>query len=211
MPTRRRTPAQRNSTAVRFLKKADPVLGGWIAKVGPCDLEPDDDGTHFDALVRSIVYQQLSGKAAATIHGRYLALYGDRPHAADHLLTLSDEQLRGAGLSRGKMASIRDLAHRITTGKLPLHQLDRMGDEEAITYLSSVRGIGRWTAQMVLMFRLGRPDVVPELDLGVQKGIRLIYGLRTLPKPDRVLKISARWAPYRTIASWYCWRVLELD
>ncbi len=211
MPTPRRTPAQRNAPAIRFLKKADPVLGEWISRVGPCDLAPDRRGTHFDALVRSIVYQQLSGKAAATIHGRYLALYGDRPHEADALLALSDDQLRGAGLSRGKMASIRDLATRITTGKLPLHELDAMGDEEAITYLSSVRGIGRWTAQMVLMFRLGRPDVVPELDLGVQKGIQLIYGLRTLPKPDRVLKISARWAPHRTIASWYCWRVLELD
>ncbi len=210
MPTRR-TPAQRNSAAVRFLKKADPKLGAWIAKVGPCPLEPQRDGTHFDHLVRSIVYQQLSGKAAATIHGRYRALYGSNAHEAEALLALSDEQLRGVGLSRGKMASIRDLATRITTGQLPLHQLDAMGDEEAITYLSSVRGIGRWTAQMVLMFRLGRPDVVAELDLGIQKGIQKIYKLRALPKPERVLKISAAWAPHRTIASWYCWRVLEID
>ena len=109
------------------------------------------------------------------------------------------------------MASIRDLADRITTGRLPLHELDTMDDEAAITYLSSVRGIGRWTAQMVLMFRLGRPDVVADLDLGIQKGIKKIYNLRTLPKPDRVVTIAAAWAPYRTIASWYCWRVLEID
>lgn len=210
MPTRR-TPAQRNATAVRFLKRADPKLGAWIARVGPCPLEPNADGTHFDHLVRSIVYQQLSGKAAATIHGRYRALYGSEPHEAGSLLTLSDEQLRGAGLSRGKMASLRDLATRITTGKLPLHELDGMSDEQAITYLSSVRGIGRWTAQMVLMFRLGRPDVVAELDLGIQKGIQKIYKLRQLPKPDRVVKIAAGWAPHRTIACWYCWRVLDLD
>ena len=211
MPTPRRTAAQRNATAVRHLKRVDPKLGVWITRCGPCPLEPNTDGTHFDHLVRSIVYQQLSGKAAATIHGRYRALYGNEPHEAEHLLTLSDEQLRGAGLSRGKMASIRDLATRITTGQLPLHQLDAMGDEEAITYLSSVRGIGRWTAQMVLMFRLGRPDVIAELDLGVQKGIQKIYKLRSLPKPDRVVKIAAAWAPHRTIASWYCWRVLEID
>ena len=206
-----RTPAQRNAAAVRALKRADPRLGAWIAKVGPCSLAPYTDGTHFDYLVEAIVYQQLSGKAAATIHGRYLALYGRRPHEPTHLLTLPDEALRGAGLSRGKMASIRDLADRITTGRLPLHELDTMDDEAAITYLSSVRGIGRWTAQMVLMFRLGRPDVVADLDLGIQKGIKKIYNLRTLPKPDRVMKIAAAWAPYRTIASWYCWRVLEID
>ncbi len=206
-----RSPAQRNAAAVRFLKRVDPTLGDWIARVGPCSLEADANGTHFDHLVSSVIYQQLSGKAASTIHDRYRALFGRGGHEPERLLALTDEQLRAAGLSRAKAASIRDLATRIVEGQLPLHALDRMADEEVVTYLSAVRGIGRWTAQMVLMFRLGRPDVVAERDLGIQKGIRKIYGLRTLPKPERVLKISAAWAPHRTIASWYCWRVLELD
>ena len=206
-----RTAAQRNATAVRALKRADPKLGAWIARVGPCPLEPDTEGTHFDHLVSAIVYQQLSGKAAETIHGRYRALYGDKAHAPEHLLDLGDDALRGAGLSRAKMAAIRDLARRVRDGSLPLHDLEQYDDEAAIRHLSAVRGIGRWTAQMVLMFRLGRPDVLPELDLGVQKGVRKIYNLRTLPKPERVSKIGATWAPHRTIASWYCWRVLEID
>ncbi|MBI2796739.1 MAG: DNA-3-methyladenine glycosylase 2 family protein [Gemmatimonadetes bacterium] len=203
--------AQRNSHAVRALKKADPRLGAWIARCGPCDLEPDRGGTHFDHLMRCIVGQQLSGKAAETIFRRFIALFPPGAHKPSHLLGLSDEALRGSGLSRGKMAALRDLAHKVENEALPLHAIDGLPDDEVIALLTQVRGIGRWTAQMMLMFRLGRQDIVPELDLGVQKGARKIYGLRQHPTPKKLEALARAWAPNRTIASWYCWRVLELD
>ena len=211
LPPRTRTPAQQNARAVRHLKRVDPRLGTWIARVGPCPLAPVSGGTHFDYLSRCIVYQQLSGKAAGTIHGRYVQLFPADVHRPAHLLTLADEMLRGVGLSRGKMASLRDLARRTHEGALPLDAIERLDDDAAIEALSSVRGIGRWTAQMFLMFRLGRPDLLADLDLGVQKGVQKVYGLRKLPKPERVQEIGKVWAPYRTVATWYMWRVLELD
>ena len=195
-------------SAVTHLKRADPVLARVIAGVGPCRYAPRREGPHFDALVRSIIYQQLSGKAAATIHARFIALYPRHPKP-EQVLATPDEPLRGAGLSRQKIGYLRSLAEHVHTGALPLARIARMSDDAIIERLVDVKGIGRWTAQMFLMFRLGRPDVLPDLDLGIQKGIQLAYGLRALPTPKRVLKIGAAWAPHRTVASWYLWRLLD--
>src|SRR5215212_5724388 len=195
--------------AIAHLKKVDPVLGRVIDQVGRYKGWPDSQGTHFDAVCRSIVFQQLSGKAAGTIHGRFQGLYGGRTPLPDELATTSDEKLRAVGLSRQKSAYLKDLGARVTAGELPIETLHELTDEEVITALTQVKGIGRWTAQMFLMFRLGRPDVLPDLDLGVQKGMQRAYRLRKLPTPERVLKIGAKWAPYRTVASWYLWRLLD--
>ncbi|CAA9303995.1 MAG: DNA-3-methyladenine glycosylase II [uncultured Gemmatimonadaceae bacterium] len=195
--------------AVAHLKRADPTLARLIRRLGPCTLEPRRDGTHFDAVLRAIVYQQLSGKAAGTILGRVYAIYGDRAPTPAELLATSDEALRAAGLSRQKQGYARDLAARVADGTLPVDALDAMDDEAIIAALASVKGVGRWTAQMFLMFRLGRLDVLPELDLGVQKGIQLAYGLERLPRPREVLEIGAVWAPYRSVAAWYFWRSLD--
>jgi 3-methyladenine DNA glycosylase/8-oxoguanine DNA glycosylase len=195
--------------AVAHLKKVDPVLGRVIDQVGRFKGWPDSQGSHFDAIARSIVFQQLSGKAAGTIHGRFQGLYGGRTPLPAELVETSDEKLRGIGLSRQKSAYLKDLAARVVAGELPVDTLHELTDDEIITALTQVKGIGRWTAQMFLMFRLGRPDVLPDLDLGIQKGIQRAYKLRKLPPPERVTKIGAKWAPYRTIASWYLWRLLD--
>jgi DNA-3-methyladenine glycosylase II len=185
------------------------VLGAIIDRVGPCRLEVKGTGTHYDALVRSIVYQQLSGKAAGTIHRRLLALYPGGRARAELVLGTSDERLRGAGLSRQKIGYLRDLSARVADRSLPLAHLGRLPDDAIIEHLVQVKGIGRWTAQMFLMFRLGRPDVLPELDLGVQNAIRLAYGLPSRPTPKDVLRIGAPWRPWASVASWYLWRSLE--
>lgn len=195
--------------AVTHLRKVDPVLGRVIDRVGTYRGWPDSQGSHFDAIARSIVFQQLSGKAAGTIHGRFQGLYGGRTPLPAELVETSDEKLRGIGLSRQKSAYLKDLAARVVAGELPVDTLHELTDDEIITALTQVKGIGRWTAQMFLMFRLGRPDVLPDLDLGIQKGIQLAYKLRKLPPPERVKKIGAKWAPYRSIASWYLWRLLD--
>jgi len=202
------TPANKRK-AIAHLKNADPVMGRLIDTIGSCKLSLRDQGSHFDAICRSIVFQQLSGKAASTIHGRFEGLYGGRSPLPAELTQTSDERLRGAGLSRGKSAYLKDLAARVVSGELPVETLHELSDEDVITALIRVKGIGRWTAQMFLMFRLGRPDVLPDLDLGIQKGIQKAYRLRKLPPPERVKKIGAKWAPYRTIASWYLWRLVD--
>lgn len=199
----------RHAVALAHLRQSDPRLGAWIDAAGSCSLKPDRSGTHFDAVVRSIVYQQLSGKAAATIHGRLLALYGDRNPTPRELAKTPREKLRAVGLSGRKAEYLQDLAQRSAAKSLPIDTLHELDDAAVIETLTAVRGIGQWTAQMFLMFRLGRPDVLPVLDLGVQKGVQLVYGLRKLPTPDKVAKIGARWAPYRTVASWYLWRRVD--
>ena len=161
-------------------------------------------------MCRSIIYQQLSGKAAATIHGRVLALYGGRSPLPQELADTAAEQLRAVGLSRQKLSYLKDLASRVAASELPIDTLHELADDDVIDTLVRVKGVGRWTAQMFLMFRLGRPDVLPELDLGIQNAIRRAYRLRKRPLPERVLRIGAGWAPYRTVASWYLWRSLEL-
>ncbi|MGH7652141.1 MAG: DNA-3-methyladenine glycosylase family protein [Gemmatimonadaceae bacterium] len=198
-------------TGVAHLRRVDPVMVRVIEKVGRYRGWPDGGGTHFDAVARSIVFQQLSGKAAGTIHGRFHGLYGGRPPRPEELAATSDEQLRSVGLSRQKSAYLKDLGARVTSGEIPIETLHELTDDEVIAALTQVKGIGRWTAQMFLMFRLGRPDVLPDLDLGIQKGIQKAYRLRKLPPPERVKKIGAKWAPYRTVASWYLWRYLDTE
>lgn len=188
----------------------DPILRKVIEQVGPCRLRPQTDGSHFEFIARSIIYQQLSGKAAGTIHGRVQALCGGAV-TSRALAGLGDEALRGAGLSRQKLGYLRDLSAKSLAGLLDTLHFDEMPDEEITRQLVQVKGVGVWTAQMFLMFRLGRPDVLPVLDLGVRKGVQQAYRLRKLPDAKRVEKVAASWAPYRTVGSWYMWRVLELD
>jgi DNA-3-methyladenine glycosylase II len=204
-------PARAHLSSLRHLKRVDPVLATVIERVGPCRLTPRTEGTHFDALVRAIVYQQLSGKAAATIHGRVQALYGGRAPTPAEILATSDEQLRSAGLSRQKLSYLKDLAAKVEAGTVPLENgdIERLSDDEIIERLILVKGIGRWTVQMFLMFRLGRADVLPDLDLGVQNAIKRVYRLRKQPGPKDVRRIGARWSPYASIACWYLWRSLE--
>lgn len=195
--------------ALFHLRQADPVLGGIIDRVGPCRLEARRTGTHYDALVRSIVFQQLSGKAARTIHERFRGIYPRRRPRPELVLATSDAALRAAGLSRQKIGYLRDLSARVADRSLPLAHLGRLPDDAIIEHLVQVKGIGRWTVQMFLMFRLGRPDVLPELDLGVQNAIQRAYGLRKRPTPKEVLRIGEPWRPYASVASWYLWRSLE--
>ncbi len=201
--------ATNHRAALAHLKNADPVIGRIITRVGPYRLQPRREGTHYHALVRAIVFQQLSGKAASTIYGRLCALYPRQNPRAELLLATTDEVLRGAGLSRQKIGYLRDLATRVATRSLPLAHLGRLSDDAIIEHLVQVKGIGRWTVQMFLMFRLGRPDVLPELDLGIQTAIQRAYGLKKRPAPKDVLRIGAKWRPYASVASWYLWRSLE--
>ena len=200
-----------HDTSIAHLRRVDPVLATVIDRVGPCRLETRREGSHFDALVRSIVYQQLSGKAAGTIHARLRSLYGDRSPTPAELLTTPDATLRAAGLSRQKLSYLKDLAEKVESGVVPLAAdvIDHLGNEEIIERLVKVKGIGRWTVHMFLIFRLGRPDVLPELDLGIQNAIRRAYRLRKQPGPKDVLRIGQKWLPHASVASWYLWRSLE--
>jgi 3-methyladenine DNA glycosylase/8-oxoguanine DNA glycosylase len=180
-----------------------------IETVGPCRLQLRTDGTHYDALLRSIVYQQLSGKAAGTILARFRALYPDDTPTPEAVLATSDQTLRGVGLSRQKIGYLRDLSSKVASGELPLDHVDRLDDEALIAHLVQIKGIGRWTAQMFLMFRLGRPDVLPELDLGIQNAIKKLYRKRKRPTPKDVKKIGAKWSPHASVACWYLWRSLD--
>ena len=197
--------------ARRHLTATDPVMARLIREVGPCRLEPRRTGTHFEALVRAIVYQQLSGKAAATIHGRFVGLYPRRRLRPELVRATDDAALRSAGLSRQKIGYLRDLAEKVETGVVPLGRLDRLDDDTILERLTQVKGIGRWTVQMFLMFRLGRPDVLPELDLGVQNAIQRAYGLARRPTPKDVIEIGTKWRPHASVAAWYLWRSLDGD
>jgi DNA-3-methyladenine glycosylase II len=201
--------AASSRAGLAHLRRVDPVLAGVIRRVGPYRPRMRRGRSHFHDLVRSIVYQQLSGKAAGTIHARVVALFPRQHVDAERLLTLPDELLRGAGLSRQKVGYLRDLAHKVRAGAVPLDRVGRMSDEAIIAHLVQVKGVGRWTAQMFLMFRLGRPDVLPELDLGIQNAVHRAYGLRHRPGPADVRRIGAPWSPYSSMASWYLWRSLE--
>lgn len=196
-------------TSVNYLKRVDPVLAGVIAAVGPCRMERRTEGTHFQALVRSIVYQQLSGKAAGTIHARFNALFDNATPTPEAVLATSDETLRSVGLSRQKIGYLRDLSAKVVDGALPLDAVEMMDDDDLIAHLVQVKGIGRWTAQMFLMFRLGRPNVLPELDLGIQNAIKRAYRKRKRPTPQQVKRVGARWSPHASVACWYLWRSLE--
>lgn len=198
------------TAATTHLSNADPRLGRVIAAVGACTMLPTREGTHFAHLARAIVYQQLSGSAAATIHARVCAALGGAPDA-ERIAAVDDITLRSAGLSQAKMRALQDLSARVLDGRVVLDRIERSANEEIIEHLVQVRGIGPWTAQMFLMFRLGRPDVLPVLDLGVRKGAQLMHRLRTVPDAARLEKLARSWQPWRSVASWYCWRVLDLD
>ncbi len=198
--------------AVRTLRDADPTLARLIERVGPCRFHATrSKKSPFLALAESIAYQQLNGKAAATIYGRFHALYPGKGPTPELVLETSDEAMRGAGLSRAKMLAIRDLAAKTIDGTVPTSaRLRSLPDDEIVERLTQIRGIGRWTAEMLLMFRLGRPDVLPATDYGVRQGFAITYRKRSLPTPVKLLTYGERWRPYRSIASWYLWRAVDL-
>jgi 3-methyladenine DNA glycosylase/8-oxoguanine DNA glycosylase len=199
-------------TACAHLTHADPELGRLIAQAGEFTMRPPPALSLFGALVRSIAHQQLTGKAAETILGRVNRLVAPRrfPTPRD-LLEVSPERLREAGLSAAKTAALRDLAAKTLDGTVPpLARIRRMDDEEVIAALTQVRGIGRWTVEMLLMFKLGRPDVFPTSDLGIRKGFALTFRKRKLPEAAIMNRRAEQWRPYRSVASWYLWRALEL-
>jgi 3-methyladenine DNA glycosylase/8-oxoguanine DNA glycosylase len=199
-----------SKVALAHLRLVDADLGAIIDRVGPYRLKARKDGTHFDYVVRCIVGQQLSGKAAQTIYSRVLALYGNTYPSPLQLLKTPVPTLRAAGLSGRKVEYILELADRTHRNTIAIQRIHEMPDDDVFETLMAVRGIGRWTAQMVMMFRLGRRDVLPELDLGIQKGVQKMLRLRKLPTPARLQKIGAKWSPYRTYAAWYLWRSLEI-
>jgi DNA-3-methyladenine glycosylase II len=192
--------------AQRHLARRDKHLKKVITSVGPCTLwfQPD----RFAVLVRAIVSQQISGKAAASISSRLEQALGGAGFKPERILAATDTTLRGAGLSAGKVRSLRDLAEKVHKGTVPLQQLHELSDEEAIKRLVVVHGIGPWTAQMFLIFSLGRLDVLPTADLGLRVGVQRLYGLKEPPKPAKLEVVARPWQPYRTIATWYMWRSL---
>jgi methylated-DNA-[protein]-cysteine S-methyltransferase len=199
--------------AVEHLKVRDRRLAKFIETVGPFRLRPAELQSPFEALLESIVYQQLTGKAASTILARVLALFRPRryPRAQD-VAEIAEEKLRAAGLSRSKAAALKDLAAKTLDGTVPptARALEKLSDGEIVERLTAVRGIGPWTVEMLLIFRLARPDVLPATDYGVRKAFARVRGARDLPAPKELLAYGERWRPYRTVASWYLWRVLDL-
>jgi len=202
--------AEEMARARRALMRRDPVLAPIIKRHGACGIGTGRDADIFCGLVEAIVSQQLSTRAAATIHGRLKGLIpGGGPPTPEALLALPDEALRGVGLSRQKVGYMRDLSSKVLEASVRTDTLQTMSDEEIIAELTKVKGIGRWTVEMILIFRLARPDVLPVGDLGIVKAIQKAYGLRKTPDARRMLKIAAPWRPYRSVASWYLWASLE--
>jgi 3-methyladenine DNA glycosylase/8-oxoguanine DNA glycosylase len=196
------------SRARRVLARRDPILRDLMRRHGPCGLAESQHTDPFVALLHAIISQQLSTRAAATIAGRVEALMSGKP-TPSRVATVSDAQLRTAGLSGQKVKYLRDLCARIEAGTLPLDELDHMTDDRVIDALTQVKGVGRWTAEMFLMFRLHRPDVLPVGDLGIVKAVQRAYRLRTVPSPARLLRLGESWRPYRSVACWYLWASLE--
>ena len=200
------------ATAIRHLRKADPDLARVIDAAGPFEMKLNPARSVFQALARAIVYQQLSNKAAATIFGR-VCVHFPRGHVGltpERLLALSDARIRGAGISRPKLKSLRDLARRSASGEVPtLAQARRLSDGEIVERLVAVHGIGRWSAEMFLMFFLGRPDVLPVDDYSLRKAYAKAFGKRKLPSCEALEKAGEKWRPYRTVASWYLWSTLN--
>lgn len=199
--------------AVKHLSAADPDLGRVMKAVGPFGLEVRTMQDPFGSLAESIVYQQLTGKAAATIYGRVAAIYAPkRKLRPEDVLATPDAKLRAAGLSGAKTMALKDLAAKAIDGTVPtMSVLHALPDDEIVERLTEVRGIGRWTVEMMLMFRLGRPDVLPATDYGVRKGFARAFRKRKLPEPKALLAYGERWRPFRSVASWYLWRVLDLE
>jgi DNA-3-methyladenine glycosylase II len=209
------TPAKLTSFK-RRLAKVDPVLANLVRAAGRFAHEPNAEHTPFHALARAIAHQQLNGTAAESIFGRFCGLYSSDGATvalleAQLVLDTPDDRLRSVGLSFAKIASIKDLARKTLDGVVPTYEiLSTLADEDIIERLTQVRGIGRWTVEMLLMFRLGRPDILPVTDFGVCNGFRLAYGLRGMPNPKALAEFGARWAPYRSVAAWYLWRAVDL-
>jgi DNA-3-methyladenine glycosylase II len=195
--------------ARRHLMRRDPALAGLVKRYGACGLTAAGERDRFEVLVRSIVSQQLSAKAADTIHGRVLEAVGTGGATPEGILSVAGDRLRACGLSWAKVASVRDLATKVTEGSLALEALDTLEDEAVIQTMTGVRGIGRWSAEMFLIFRLGRLDVLPVGDVGVQRAMRGLYGLRKHPSPARMIQLARPWRPYRSVACWYLWRSLD--
>jgi len=195
--------------AVRHLRRCDPVLARVLDAVGPCRYQRRTQGTPFAQLLRAILYQQISGKAAASIHARLVQHVGRAWPRPQDIQAASDTDLRAVGLSRQKIVYLRDLAQQALDG-LPLHRLARMDDDAVVEALTRVKGIGRWTAEMYLMFRLGRPDVLPVDDYGIRKAMQRAYRKRELPQPDWMRRKAEDWRPYRSLACWYLWRSLDV-
>ena len=200
-------PNTKFAAAATEVARRDRVMAKLMKRTGHFHL-PRRDTDHFAALAESILHQQLAGAAAAAIHRRFVALF-DGDLSPEAVLALSPRRLRGAGLSRAKVASLRDLATKVVDGTVPLQRIGRLPDEEIITRLSVVRGIGRWTAEMFLIFQLRRLDVWPVGDYGVRMGYALAYGLRKLPTPKQLEAEGERFRPHRTVAAWYCWRAVH--
>ncbi len=199
------------SDAVRHLSERDETLRALIADVAPFQIDVADAQSPYEVLLESIAYQSISGKAAATIFGRIKALgTNNRPPSPQRMLKLPPKKLRKAGLSGAKVLAMKDLAQKALDGIVPTHdEAIKLSDDELVERLVSVRGIGAWTVEMFLIFRLGRPDVLPIHDLGVKKGWSVAYGKKHMPKPKELLEFGERWRPYRTVASWYMWRAFE--
>ena len=198
------------AAARRHLVKADPKLAAIIKRVGPCRLHAVAPRDAFEALCMSIASQQLSVKAAATIFGRFCDLFPpDRKPTPERVMTLADDEIRAAGFSRPKVTFIKDLAARVLDGRLDLNGLRKHPDDEVMNQLVAVKGIGRWTAEIFLMFRLGRPDIFPADDLGLMNAVQRAYGLRKRPDAKRLRKMCEAWSPYRSVAAWYLWQSLS--
>ena len=198
--------------AIRHLTSADKKLGRLIQRVGPCTLKPKNGRSPFETLVQSVTYQQLNGTAAATILSRVKALFpGRRFPTPQDLLAMPDDRLRTAGLSRAKTMALKDIAAKTVAGVVPTSRaIVRMSNEEILERLTLLRGVGPWTVDMLLIFTLGRPDVLPTTDYGVRKGFALTYGWKDLPTPKELLQAGEKWRPHRTTAAWYFWRALEV-
>ena len=198
------------SAARRHLMKCDPKLRELIKRIGPCELHAFAPKDPFEALCMSIASQQLSTKAAATIFRRFEDLFPpDRRPTPDRVMTMTDDEIRACGFSRPKVTFIKDLASRVLDGRLDLKGLKKHSDEDVMLQLVAVKGIGRWTAEIFLMFRLGRPDILPADDLGLMNAVHRAYGLRKRPDAKRLRKMSEAWRPYRSVAAWYLWQSLN--
>jgi DNA-3-methyladenine glycosylase II len=200
------------TAARRHLMRADPTLAAIIKRVGPCELHAVAPKDPFEALCMSIASQQLSTKAADTIFRRFCDLFPpDRRPSPQRVMTLTDDEIRAVGFSRPKVGFIKDLAARVLDGRLDLPGLTKHPDDEVMRQLVDVKGIGRWTAEIFLMFRLGRPDILPADDLGLMNAVHRAYGLRKRPDATRLRKMGEAWRPYRSVASWYLWASLDRD
>jgi DNA-3-methyladenine glycosylase II len=211
MVPERRLPPFDLRLAMDTLAAKDPQLAPLIKEAEEFRVETDGTESPYEVLLESIAYQSISGKAAATIFARVRALGSNgRPPSPEEMLKLRKPVLRKAGLSGAKIEAMKDLARKTLSGVVPSHdQAERLSDEELVERLTSVRGIGAWTVEMFLIFRLGRPDVLPIHDLGVRKGWSITYGKKHMPKPKELLAFGERWRPYRTVASWYMWRACQ--